>query len=74
MMRFPLELKNDQLALQNSTVDEFTKEKSTGESMGYDMADPAQAQEARFRMGSAPPISSRVPSAFASLRIRTPAT
>lgn len=51
MMRFPLEMKSSQLALQNATVDEFTKEKATGESMGYDMADPAQAQEARFRMG-----------------------
>jgi len=51
LMRFPIELKNDQLKLQNDTIDEFTKEKGTGESMGYDMADPAQAQEARFRMG-----------------------
>ena len=51
LMRLPIEEKNDQLALQNNTIDEFTKEKTTGESMGYDMADPAQAQQAEMRMG-----------------------
>lgn len=51
LMRFPIELKNDQLNLQNATIDEFTKEKNTGESMGYDMNDPAQSQEAKNRMG-----------------------
>jgi hypothetical protein len=51
LQRFPLEMKNQQLELQNNTIDAFGKEQSTGQSMGYDMADPTQAQEAKMRMG-----------------------
>lgn len=51
MQLFPLQQKEAQLKLQNDTIHEFVDEKTTGESMGYDMNDPAQAAEARQRMG-----------------------
>jgi hypothetical protein len=51
MQLFPTQQKEAQLKLQNDTIHEFVDEKTTGESMGYDMNDPAQATEARQRMG-----------------------
>jgi hypothetical protein len=54
LMKLPTELKTDALDLSNKTVDSFTKMYDTGQSMGYDMNDPAQAEEARQRIGVDP--------------------
>lgn len=54
LMKLPTELKEQALDLSNKVVDSFTKQYETGTAMGYDMDDPAQAAEARQRMGLDP--------------------
>jgi hypothetical protein len=51
LLTFPMEIKQAQLSLLNSTVDAFTKTYDEGSKMGYDMDDPAQSAQAKQRMG-----------------------